>query len=179
MSFYSTGQVTFRLWHLFLFRYQAWFLSNQPAPLPLTSSIREPAYDTSRTGQTKINPGQISAWGNFNESNKNMWAKKNAAGFCSKQFCLVQVERSHQISFKAGIISGIIPTPSLYSNKSEAQRLNDLVQGHTIGSKAVARTLVSKLPGQISFYYIILPLGGLKKKWKVWRVIFFHKLNQL
>lgn len=72
MHFYSTGQVTFRLWHLFLFRYQAWFLSNQPAPLPLTSSIREPAYDTSRTGQTKINLGQISAWGNFNESNKNV-----------------------------------------------------------------------------------------------------------
>lgn len=61
MSLYSTGLVTFRLWHLFLFRYQAWFLSNQLAPLPLTSSIREPAYDTSRTGQTEINPGQISA----------------------------------------------------------------------------------------------------------------------
>ena len=59
-------------------------------------------------------------------------------------------------SFKAGIISGIIPTPSLYSNESEDQRLNDLVQGHTTGSKAVARTLVSQLPGQISIYYIIL-----------------------
>lgn len=39
MSFYSTDQVTFRLWHLFLFRYQAWFLSNQPAPLPLTYPV--------------------------------------------------------------------------------------------------------------------------------------------
>lgn len=105
--------------------------------------------------------------------------KMQKGSFCSKQFCLVQVEWSHQISFKAGITSGIIPTPSLYSNESEAQRLNDLVQGHTIGSKAVARTLVSKLPGQISFYYIILTLGGLKKKWKVWRVTFFHKLNRL
>lgn len=101
-----------------------------------------------------------------------MWNKNNAEGFCSRQFCLVQVEGSHQVSFKAGIISGIIPTLSLYSNESEAQKLNDLVQGDTVGSKAVARTLVSKLPGEISFYYIILPLGGLKKKGKVWRVIF-------
>lgn len=92
--------------------------------------------------------------------------KNNAEGFFSRQFCLVQVEGSHQVSFKAGIISGIIPTPSLYSNESEVQKLKDLVQGHTVGSKAVARTLVSKLPGQISFY-IILPLGGLKKKGKV------------
>lgn len=61
MSFSSTDQVTFRLWHLFLFRYQAWFLSNQPALLPLTYPVREPAYYTSRTGQTEINVGQISA----------------------------------------------------------------------------------------------------------------------
>lgn len=60
MSFYSTDRVTFRLWHLFLFRYQAWFLGNQLAPLPLTSPIRELPYSTSKTGQTEIDPGQIS-----------------------------------------------------------------------------------------------------------------------
>lgn len=54
VSFYSTSWVTFRLWHLFLFRYQAQFLSNQLAPLPLSSPIREPAYYTSITGQTEI-----------------------------------------------------------------------------------------------------------------------------
>lgn len=45
----------------FLFRYQGWFLSNQSAPLPLTSSSREPADCTSRTGQTELKSGQISA----------------------------------------------------------------------------------------------------------------------
>lgn len=132
MSFYSTDQVTFRLWHLFLFRYQACFLGNQPAPLPLTYPVREPAYYTSRTGQTEINLGQISAWGNFNESKKKMRCKNNAEGFCSRQFCLVQVEWSHQVRVLTGIISSIVPTPSFYNNESEPYRLNDLVaQGHT------------------------------------------------
>lgn len=167
--------MTFRLWHLLLFRYLAWFPSNQPVPLPPSSPIGEPAYYTSRTGQTEINPGQISAWGNFNESKKK---KKNVVQEQGRNVLFQAVlpctsrRKSLSQSFKAGIISGIIPTPSFYSNESEAQRLNDLVQGHTTGSKAAARTLVSKLPGQISFYYITLPWGGLKKKGKVWRVIF-------
>lgn len=100
MSVYSTGWVTFRLWHLFLFRYHVWFLSNQLAPFPLTSPIREPAYYTSRTGQTEINLGQISAWGNFNEGKKKKkkkWYKNNSEGFCSRQFCLVQVEWGHRV----------------------------------------------------------------------------------
>lgn len=58
----------------------------------------------------------------------------------------------------------MIPTPSLHSNESEAQKLNDSVQGHTVGSKAAAWTLVSKLPGQLSFYYVTLLSGGLKEE---------------
>lgn len=112
------------------------------------------------------------------KAKKKMWYKNNAEGFCSRQFCLIQVECSHQIRvLKMDAILGIIPTPSLHSDESEAQRLNDLAQGHTIGSQAAARTLVSKLPGQISFYYIRLVLGGLKKG--KYKGRFLHKLNQL
>lgn len=148
VSFYSTSWVTFRLWHLFLFRYQAQFLSNQLAPLPLSSPIREPAYYTSITGQTEINPGQISASGDFNESKKKKKKMAQEQGrrvlFQAVLPCTNRMKSSSQ-SLKAGIISGIILTPSLYSNEYEAQRLNDLVQGHPPGSKAAVRTLLSRL----------------------------------
>lgn len=160
MSVYSTGWVTFRLWHLFLFRYHVWFLSNQLAPFPLTSPIREPAYYTSRTGQTEINLGQISAWGNFNEG------KKKKKKVVQEQFRRVLFQavlpctsrmRSSSQSFKAGIIPGIIPTPSLDSNETEAQRLNDLVQSRTLRVKPLLEPLVSKSPSTT----ILLPLGCL------------------
>lgn len=176
MSVYSTGWVTFRLWHLFLFRYHVWFLSNQLAPFPLTSPIREPAYYTSRTGQTEINLGQISAWGNFNEGKKKKkWYKNNSEGFCSRQFCLCTSRmRSSSQSFKAGVISGIIPTPSLYSNEPEAQRLNDLVQGRTLKVKPSLESWC-----QISFYYNSTTIWMFIKKRGKYKGWFFHKLNQL
>lgn len=158
MSCYSTSWVTFRLWHPILFRCQAWFLSNQPAPLPLTPPIGEPAYYTSRTGQTELDHGQISAWGNFNEGRKkSMWYKNSAERFCSRQFCLVQVEWSHLIRvLKLSAISGMIPTPALYKWWIWSPKFKWLVQGHTIGSKAAAKTLVSNSqarPPSTTLYY--------------------------
>lgn len=128
MSFYSTGQVTSRLWHLFLFRYQAWFLSNQSAPLPLTSPIREPAYCTSRTGQTELNPGQISAWGNFNESKKKNVAHEQCRQVLIQAVlpCTNRIQYLSQ-SFKTEHNFGHPSNSDLFtSDKFEAQKLNDL-----------------------------------------------------
>lgn len=46
--------------------------------------------------------------------------------------CTSRMKSSSQ-NFKVGIISGIIPVPSLYSNESEPRL--DLVQGHTMEAK--------------------------------------------
>lgn len=110
---------------------------------------------------------------------KKKWRKNKAEGFCSKQFCLVQIEWSHQVSLKAGIISGIILTPSLYSNKYETQRLNDWVQGLPTGSKAAVRTQLSRLQAKSSIDTTLHYLGKFKEEQESMKRDFFHKLNQL
>ena len=92
--------------------------------------------------------------------------------------CTNRMKSSSQ-SLKADIISGIILTPSLYSNEYEAQSLNDLVQGHPIGSKAAVRTLLSRLQAKspsidTTLYY----LGRFKEEEESMKGDFFHKLNQ-
>lgn len=75
------------------------------------------------------------------------WSKNNAEGSCSRQFCFIQVEESNQVRVLRLNATGHHPKPYLFTrDTSEALRLND----QPPGSAAAARTLVSKLPNQIS-----------------------------
>lgn len=79
----------------------------------------------------------------------------------------------------ASIISGIILTPSLYSNKYETQRLNDWVQGLPTGLKAAVRTQLSDSRAKSSIDTTLHCLGKFKEEQESMKRDFFHKLNQL
>lgn len=74
ISCYSAGQVTFRLWHPCLFRYQAWFLSNWPVLLPLTSPTREPAqlHQQNRSNRAQHQTNQCSRELKWKQGEKNV-----------------------------------------------------------------------------------------------------------